>query len=485
MSILTIAASPRSVPKLQKSGRTSSSTTFRCPSSLRFPVATFIRIEGKLPSLTRSELERLLIDTARSAFGPILPPNALAADKATVYQRPSPSFELRAHPAAEPVEIDLRNPDFESGPRFSVYAHTGTVGIGYHHAIIRWIDALGSAGVLWDPAGEEAGDSNGQPVGRDVRALARKPELNMAKRLQECLETMNVTGMGFSLCLPVPLAGMERSTVDLRLSMGVRSLDWLRAAAGDPDRARNVLAWPDPGLSPAVIRDAAICGTWLDVPWCRPCDMRTAELYGYILSLLALAHQQDPSLEMPWDEWLELALLAGAADSMPQSTRRTSHPSRSGQLSTVGPIGYRRDPQCNRLPNGVQLQLPGSMLFIEHDGNKDWFIATDGPRAVRINSQPHALPLSKEQQRAMIFTPPTPAAATEVPEHYRTVDTACRFGAAYKWTESLPGRSGSSGDVTVIQARFADASSLGTLIFVCDEGTPIDWVDTAMESVWL
>jgi hypothetical protein len=109
-----------------------------------------------------------------------------------------------------------------------------------------------------------------------------------------------------------------------------------------------------------------------------------------------MALEMDPTLEMPWREWLELAALV---DEEPRARRIIEERA----AAAAGPlVGYRRRPVRVLLPGGWNIRIPGS--FSETFEEEGAFLAWDEARNIRVSS----FSLSREEHQGHAHDLPSP-----------------------------------------------------------------------------
>jgi len=175
--------------------------------------------------------------------------------------------------------------------------------------------------------------------------------------------------------------------------LGPRSTSWLVQAAEQPEVARDVFAWWEPGFGPRYELGRALAEMWLLVRWRPPIDAEERALLVEIDQRLRVAREREPSLELPWREWAELRRWIGASTPLP---RPASIPERA-------PIGYRRHPVRVTLAGGWSLVIAGSLA--ETWEGPGALVVTDGARTLRLVTEPSAVPGAATLREARSDTP--------------------------------------------------------------------------------
>ncbi len=284
------------------------------------------------------------------------------------------TLAFRLHPAAPDVQL------VAVGPRsVELRAVTSSVGPGYHAHLCDLARALAAElGVAWDREGDA--DPTGFFWSGDVSAL------DLA-----VLEDLRATAR-WLLTAPPPPAGSAPALLGLdsthrfevpgavHTPLGPRTTSWLAQAAEQPEAARDVFAWWEPGFGPRYELGRALAEMWLLVRWRPPISGEERALLVDIDRRLRIAHEREPSLELPWREWAELRRWIGASAPLP---RPASIPDRP-------PIGYRRHPVRVTLAGGWSIVIHGSLA--ETWEGTGALVVTDGARTLRLVTEPSAVP---------------------------------------------------------------------------------------------
>jgi hypothetical protein len=165
----------------------------------------------------------------------------------------------------------------------------------------------------------------------------------------------------------------------VQTALGPRDEAWRDAVIADPARGADAFAWWDrkPGRE-ALSR--ALLAMWFDVAWREPLDDAERDVMKRVDADLSAATKADPSLVVPWAEWLELLEWLGIDNAHTRDIR-----SKIVVDPSDGRIGYRRHMIEVDLSGGWSIDLGGAYVGRwEDDGASYW--ATDGDRVVEFTS---------------------------------------------------------------------------------------------------
>jgi len=338
-----------------------------------------LSIRGKVSPAVAASIVAVIIEAAKDHFGIFGGGEHLGTQPGE--KADASEMVVSLHPGAEPANITL----YKS--MITVVIETGTMGAGYHAAVVDWLDEIGRRGVSWRPDDDEFFDCTGYRANRDFDALALGMLIHAQNEVIAIAEkaetgTAAASGERFNLWMPIEPQYAHSDHDLLNTPMGPRTREWveraasdtgtegLAGAAGGPTIAGELFIWQRRGIDAVVMKNTAIALMWLDVPWCEPTTDATCEMYTNIRTLLAKAHELDPTLVLPWYEWNEITDLSEEADPLPQSLRARARP------APARPIGYRRGGITLRPLPQMVMQVPGS--FVHDPSDEGYLLVGDG-----------------------------------------------------------------------------------------------------------
>jgi hypothetical protein len=280
-------------------------------------------------------------------------------------------ISIELHPCAEALSIT-------SGPEDEALltANTSSAGPGYHQYVCTLIDELVDRfGIEWVPADDAEGDETGYLDKRDRDDL----EEQMFRWLGAVAEQLTTHEMtGDSIAVSMSMDHQFDAGPAIVTPLGPRSREWAEATASDPASGAGFFAWWDEGETGRARRDRALARMWATIRWAPPRTEDEARAVAMTLRDLNMALEMDPSLDLPWREWLELAALV---DEEPRARRLLE----DRAAAATGPlVGYRRRPVRVLLPGGWNIRIPGS--FSETFEDEGAFLAWDETRNIRVSS---------------------------------------------------------------------------------------------------
>lgn len=284
-------------------------------------------------------------------------------------------LSLITHPAAPPVGIAIRRTNI------IVNARTNTVGPGYHQRLCEFLHHLsGAAGIEWDLDATQDETGYFTTGNREELDRAMLDWLAAVCRavLKDCPEP---PARGVGLCMP--LGFTSRHPLPLHTPTGARPWSWLKEVAADPtsETARAFFSsWHADRSAPELIARAR-SHMWLDILWVPPQSDHAEQTMTTAAELLAEAYREDPSLDYPWAEWLEILECLELQDDAPLAS--IVQEKARGLTPT---IGYRRHPVIfTTVPGGWSITLPGRFESSTDESRECW-IATDGVDSLEITT---------------------------------------------------------------------------------------------------
>lgn len=252
--------------------------------------------------------------------------------------RDDTGYGIQLHPAAENVRFT-----FADGV-LTVSAKTSTVGPGYHACVCELLRKLDYD---WR-ANKDEGDETGYYTSGDREALEGEMLAWLQGLAGKVLERRaeNVTDLMVSL----PIGDVYEFDEAIATPMGPRDVAWLERVRKDPRAGIDIFPWWEPGRGARFLRERAIARMWTDVRWRAPIDEQEKSLLEKIAADLAAARKLDPTLDLPWAEWAEIARHLGQAD-----------PTGGREAARSPAIGYRRRPVRTLLTGHWTVRIPGSM----------------------------------------------------------------------------------------------------------------------------
>ncbi|MBM7118375.1 hypothetical protein [Archangium primigenium] len=289
-----------------------------------------------------------------------------------------PILLVRLHPAADDVAIVAAGQG-----RVVVSANTSMVGPGYHRYLCDLLHALGEAlGVDWaDPAITTAGV--GDPTGYfhtgDASGIAPRMLTWLRDMAARVLEYRQQGHSGASLSLRAGRGFAHPGAV--LTPLGPRDEAWLRAVKDDPMTGRDVFPWWEvegtEDMGPAARLGWALSRIWTDVVWRPPLLEEERQRLREVARMLEQAWRGDPSLAYPWREWQQVLGYLGVGGTLAEEVSRRAAEAPTGPL-----LGYRRGVVQVTLPEGWEIQIPGS-LAEQRLADGSW-VARDHRRSVRV-----------------------------------------------------------------------------------------------------
>jgi len=250
--------------------------------------------------------------------------------------RDESQYSVQLHPAGEDVEFAL-----DAG-EVVVSAKTSTVGPGYHAFLCELLHELPFE---WR-AGEDEGDETGYFETRDREALEGEMLAWLGGLANMLAERVAEGDTGFMISLPIDTVFEYDAAI--ATPTGPRDVQWIETVRSEPRNGIDLFPWWQPGLGADYYRGRALTLMWTEVRWREPLDEDESDLLEAIDDHLAAARGLDPSIDLPWAEWAEIARFLDYDD--PTNGR--------GGTPT---IGYRRRPVRVSLTGGWTVQVPGEM----------------------------------------------------------------------------------------------------------------------------
>ncbi|HEY1188234.1 MAG TPA: hypothetical protein VGE74_11285 [Gemmata sp.] len=304
----------------------------------------------------------------------------------------NPVLLVVMHPAAPAAEVRLG-----ASGRLRVTAVTTPAGPGYHAHLCELFRQMGTEfEFAWTL--DDCTDPTGYFQSRDRAATERA-----------FLQWLAGACAGPATSIGLPAHHGYSYPGEVLTPLGPRPHTWKAEVAAAPAKGRTFFAWWSPDLDPAFYRDRALVRLWCDFCWRPPLSEEEGELADQIANDLASAFKLDPSVELPWAEWLEL-LTAIRGDEDGYCVTPNDEGLSIELWKHLGPlpgppqgrIGYRRFPVRVQLDGGWSIEVPGELLRERTD--RTW-TAWDGTRTVWF----HALRFTKPGG-----APPTAAESAEV-----------------------------------------------------------------------
>jgi hypothetical protein len=268
-------------------------------------------------------------------------------------------------------------------------AKTSTAGAGYHQHVCDLLYDLGKVlDVSWDPPASDGdtGDETGYFLTRDRNVLENEMMVWLRQVAGICLEQI---AQGYtSPMLSMPIGHTYPQHKGVVTPMGVRDESWLRKVASDPRNGLDVFPWWSDGINAGFFRGRALYRMWTNVCWRTPVSDHEAARLRQIHQDLEEAHKRDPSLSLPWREWIEIIEFAGSdpyAEFVPDEELVRDIQGRTNERSREPDIGYRRLPVRSYLTGGWSIEIPGIMAEKWEEDGRTWS-AWDGHRTVWFTS---------------------------------------------------------------------------------------------------
>ena len=282
-------------------------------------------------------------------------------------------LSVTLHPAAEPVEL------IDSGDgNLIVSASTSAAGPGYHEWLCGELDQLGTAlGLRWRRDDDDFADETGFFETRD-RAELERHFLAWLRTVAGKVAEMLADGGSVQVCraLDAPLAEVDGAATP----MGPRDAAWMRAAAADPARGRDMFPWWESGTGAAFRHGRAVYRIWNEIRWREPLDEDEQILLEDTHEDLAEVLRTEPQRIDVWPEWHELiALLPDCDEALAAEVARRAEAAPERALA-----GYLRGDVRVRPRQAWTLVIPGA-LKPEDDDDGTW-AAYDESRSVRLTA---------------------------------------------------------------------------------------------------
>ncbi len=272
------------------------------------------------------------------------------------------------HPAVSPAEVRLG-----ASGRVRVSAATSPAGPGYHIYLCEVLRLFATDfDLTWAP--EQSTDPTGYFINSDRLACER----HFFKCLGAwCASDPNASYLG------LPANHGFTYPAEVLTPLGPQSHEWLRRVAADPIIGQEFYPWWNAKLDAAFYRNRALTRLWCEFPWRAPLNEAEGEEADQIANDLAAAFKLDPSIELPWGEWLEvLSAIENDRDDFtvtPKDTvlsvelwKRTWDHTTTSSVKHSGPrIGYRRHPVRVALTAGWSVLVPGDFAR-EWDDDRTW-----------------------------------------------------------------------------------------------------------------
>lgn len=283
-----------------------------------------------------------------------------------------PTLFCNLHPAAENLEISLRDPD-----HVTASANTSTVGPGDHIFVCDVLHKLGERFHLqWEEPSDDFRDETGYFHSEDRQQVFVEMKAWL-KGVANMFFDGTLKGQGHPVRLAMPLdVGFSWDARSIT-PLGPRDADWLKRVAENPDNGTDFFAWWNPVLDAEYFRRRALVKIWSEVRWRPPINDTEKDVLSYVADSLETAYKLDSGLEYPWAEW------AAILGYLQRSVNEYPFPR---ELATTTPsIGYRRHDVTVQLPGNWWITLPGSFSNFKPDKNHN-YCALDPPREVWATS---------------------------------------------------------------------------------------------------
>lgn len=281
---------------------------------------------------------------------------------------------LQLHPAAEPLEISL--PD--SG-LVAASIKTSTTGPGFHAAVVKLLNHIGSAcGLAWkwrgsgDDEGDEAADETGFAVHGDYARLQGAFASFLGSLADVLLEKHDGSS---TMWLNWPVGAALRPVVASFSACPTGPIDkgwWQKAASGGAaQQAERFYAWWSRDRSTADWEKTARLMMWSEIRWHPPIDEREQMVMELTIESTRRAGEPE-SLAGEVDE-LRGLLDVAAADDEPAPVPRTDG------------IGFFRGMAECTCPGGWTVTIPGYYYADEEDEGGQLVLWHTG-RTVRVST---------------------------------------------------------------------------------------------------
>ncbi|MFK7991829.1 MAG: hypothetical protein AB8I08_37780 [Sandaracinaceae bacterium] len=280
----------------------------------------------------------------------------------------SPLLVAELHPAAEPIELALRE------GTLSLSAKTSTAGPGYHRLVCRLASALAEElGFVWDMAEDETGWWKSHDD-----AELESCFLDWLGGAVAQVREMAADGMrGFALSLPQGHAFDHDGL--LATPLGPRDDGWVAQVLADPRHGIDAFpCWSDAG-SGAYVLGIALTRMWCDVRWRAPLDDAETALLEGVATHIEKAFGLDPELSVPWVEQSEILTLLSE-----ESLRATRAHVKAQSAAHAPSIGYRRRSVRVTLSGGWHITIPGELA--ERWEERGTWVGWDETRSVWFTS---------------------------------------------------------------------------------------------------
>jgi hypothetical protein len=425
------------------------------------------RYEGKKGLLARAASPERFLKSVRRGFDESDWPHPVTT---TLGQddEGTPALWVQLHPAAEPLEII-------AGPgegQFTATARTSTVGPGYHVHLCEALRQIAAdAGATFDPPAshdEDGGDETHYFHSRDRDACAWE-----FLRWLRAVGKLALEHPDSQLAISMPLEIGFKGDGLLVTPMGPRTLDWARATAADPQAGVDLFPWYDFGVNAAARLGYALHQMWCNVRWAAALTEDDQRTQLDVLANLEAAYREDPTLNYPWREWLELFDLTDPRHALAADVRRLAD--RAHTASRQSPIGYRRRPVVRRHPGGWSIRIPGH--FVEaHDENDGHWRAFDEARTVHLSTYVCDRSRARTAQQVLDNGPPFEAAPLRRLNH-RDGDVVAR-GVLRRYTDE-----GTNEERLQVQGLSAVTGRMALITIDFAEETDVDWAIELWKSV--
>jgi hypothetical protein len=262
---------------------------------------------------------------------------------------------LDLHPGAESVKFSI-----DRGDCVHIRARTSAAGPGYHAYLCDLIIQLGKdLDISW--IASQQADQTKYFQTQDL-SLLNLSFINWFGELAQDILNSESKGAGNAICMPSDsfYPDLQHS---LLTQLGPRHSAWLEAIASRELDNIDICPWWEPGFGASYHLGHALTNMWNEVRWRKPIVDDETDLLNNVSRQLQTAHQLDPALRLPWEEWGEILQLLEINGELLETTQR-----RAAQHMKREPIGYRRYRAQVNLPLGWHVILPGSFC---HDTEND------------------------------------------------------------------------------------------------------------------
>ncbi len=298
-----------------------------------------------------------------------------------------PLLSVQVHPCAEDVELTAA-----AHGRLAVAASTSSLGPGYHIFLCQLLQRLGRHfHVAWDEPGpaSETGDDTGYFFTRDAEAV-RREMLRWLSALARVIAENALPSEAEVRMVSMPMGYSFPDARGILTPLGPRPVEWFRAIVQMPEHGIDFFPWWEEGTGAAFFRGRALTRMWQDVRWRIPITDDEGELLMEVHLDLERAFHRDPTVPLPWREWLEVVTYLndyyGYVEFVEGTDLQDEIRRRAAALSAEAPrIGYRRGRVQVSLTGGWSLIIPGELAEEWESGGQTWS-AWYGGRTVWFSS---------------------------------------------------------------------------------------------------